>query len=91
MTNKELIHYIYEHSGLPKKDIVKVLMYQREAIEVVLPRGGLVALSGIGTFAPDRRAARFGRNPRTGDRIRISQKKIVKFTAAATLAALVKG
>ena len=91
MNNAELIDAVTVGSGLKKKDVELMFKNLREAFELVLPRGGLVALSGVGTFSVERRAARRGRNPRTGDPMVIRAKKVVKFKVASSLSEMVGG
>ena len=55
-----------------------------------LKKGDKLILVGFGTFSVTKRAARTGRNPRTGKEIKIAAKKVVKFKAGADLAGKVK-
>ena len=50
-----------------------------DAVRKTLKKGGTVSLVGFGTFAVGKRAARTGRNPRTGDTIKIKAAKVPKF------------
>ncbi|HET6202294.1 MAG TPA: HU family DNA-binding protein [Planctomycetota bacterium] len=58
-------------------------------IEKGLRKDGLVALLGFGTFSVRRRAARMGRNPRTGEALRIEASRTVRFRAGCDLKARV--
>jgi DNA-binding protein HU-beta len=91
MNNAELIAAVTVGSGLKKKDVELMFKNLKDAFELVLQRGGYIAFSGVGTFSVERRAARRGRNPRTGDPMVIRAKKIVKYKAAPTLSELVGG
>ena len=55
-----------------------------------LKKGERVTLVGFGTFSVTKREARTGRNPQTGEEIKIPAKKVVKFRAGAKLAEAVK-
>jgi DNA-binding protein HU-beta len=55
-----------------------------------LKKGDKLILVGFGTFSVTKRAARTGRNPRTGKEIKIAAKKVVKFKAGADLSGKVK-
>ncbi|MEG2177779.1 MAG: HU family DNA-binding protein, partial [Bacteroidales bacterium] len=55
-----------------------------------LKKGDRLALIGFGSFSISKRAARKGRNPRTGKEIKIAAKKVVKFKAGAALSKKVK-
>jgi DNA-binding protein HU-beta len=60
-----------------------------DALCTELKKGNSVALAGFGTFKLSQRAARTGRNPATGDKIKIAARKLVKFSPSTTLAGLV--
>ena len=55
------------------------------AVRKTLQKGGTVSLVGFGTFSVSKRAARTGRNPRTGEAIKIKAAKVPKFTAGKAL------
>jgi DNA-binding protein HU-beta len=55
------------------------------AIKTAMKRGGMVTLVGFGTFYVGKRAARAGRNPRTGDTIKIKAARVPKFRAGKAL------
>ena len=56
-----------------------------DAVKKTLKKGGTVSLVGFGTFAVGKRAARTGRNPRTGDSIKIKAAKVPKFRPGKAL------
>ena len=58
-----------------------------EAVTKTLKGGGKVTLVGFGTFSVSKRAARNGRNPQTGETIKIKEKKVAKFKAGKELSA----
>ena len=55
------------------------------AVRQTLKKGGTVSLVGFGTFSVTKRAARTGRNPRTGEAIKIKAAKVPKFTPGKPL------
>jgi DNA-binding protein HU-beta len=57
-----------------------------EAVQKTLKGGGKVTLVGFGTFSVSKRQARTGRNPKTGETIKIKAKKVAKFKAGEELA-----
>src|SRR5213593_2868515 len=59
-------------------------------VEKTIKRGGEVPMSGLGKFRVAKRKARMGRNPATGEAIKIPAKTVVKFTVAKNLKDLVK-
>lgn len=61
------------------------------ALTQALEKGERVALPGLGVFNVKERAARTGRNPRTGEVVQIPAKKVVKFTASKALQTAVNG
>ncbi len=78
--NKEmLISSMAELSGLTKTDTGKALNAFTAAVEKALKSGQDVRLVGFGTFSIARRAAREGRNPRTGETLKIPASKQPKF------------
>ena len=85
MNRKELVTVIAKKSGLSQKDAGKAL----EAITAVvvdgLKAGERVAIPNIGTFEVRTRAAREGRNPRTGESVKISEKRIPALKVAKAL------
>jgi DNA-binding protein HU-beta len=89
MNKNELIASVAQHSGLSKQDASKAIDAMISSIEDTLKSGGDVGIVGFGTFSVTNRAARTGRNPRTGDPIQIAASKQPKFKAGAPLKAIV--
>ena len=89
MNKSELISKMAEISGMTKASAEKALNAFVEAVKVALEKGEEVSLVGFGTFMVAERAARKGRNPRTGEEIEIPAKKIVKFKPGSNLEAIV--
>ena len=79
MTKADLVAKIAEKAGLSKADAQRALDTTMHAIEATLVKDGKVTLTGFGTFVVEKRKARTGRNPRTGDKIKIPASKAVKF------------
>ena len=73
-----------------KKEAVAAVDAVFGAIAKALKKGDKVGLVGFGTFSVAKRAARKGRNPRTGKEIKIAATKVPKFTAGKALKAIVK-
>ena len=86
MNKTELIEKIAAGAELTKVDAKKALDATLKAIKDAVVAGDKVALIGFGTFSVDERPAREGINPRTGEKIKIEAKKVVKFKAGADLA-----
>jgi len=81
----ELIDFVAEHADMPKASALRALDSIIEAVTLNLQKGGSVSLVGFGTFAVGKRAARAGRNPRTGASITIKAAKVIKFRPGKTL------
>ncbi|MBC7786851.1 MAG: HU family DNA-binding protein [Methylophilaceae bacterium] len=85
MNKTELIAAISEQADLTKVDAGKALDAVTSAITNALKGGDSVTLVGFGTFKVSTRAARTGRNPRTGAELKIAARKAPAFTAGKTL------
>jgi DNA-binding protein HU-beta len=85
MNKTELIEYIANNADLSKAAATRALEAAIEAVKVTLNQGDTVSLVGFGTFAVGVREARSGRNPRTGDTIKIAAAKVPKFRPGKAL------
>ena len=79
MNKTELISAIAEKSGLMKKDSEKALKAFEETVINTLASGGKIQLVGFGTFDVVERSARDGRNPQTGEPMKIAASKTARF------------
>ncbi|UUX96880.1 HU family DNA-binding protein [Aquabacterium sp. J223] len=89
MNRIELIELLAERHGLSKAEAGRVLATLLDAVVTTVKKGGSVTLPGFGSFKQTARAARTGRNPATGDKIKIAAVKLPKFTAGAGFKAAV--
>ncbi|MBI5143289.1 MAG: HU family DNA-binding protein [Nitrospirae bacterium] len=80
MTKAELIDKIAADADITKAAAGKALDSLVDNVAQVLKKGDKVTLVGFGTFSVSKRAARKGRNPRTGEEIKIKASKSPKFT-----------
>jgi DNA-binding protein HU-beta len=85
MNKKELVDQVSEATGYHKKEVKEVLEGVTEAITKALEKGEKVQLVGFGTFEVSKRAAREGRNPQTGKKIKIAARKVPKFRPGKAL------
>ena len=85
MNKAELITSMSEKSKLTKKDAELALKAFIESVEEALEKGEKVQLVGFGTFETRERAAREGRNPRSGEVMHIAASKAPKFKAGKAL------
>ena len=79
MNKAELIEHMAKNADLNKAQAGRALDTLVDAVRRTLKKGDSVSLIGFGTFAVTKRAARTGRNPRTGAAIKIKAAKIPKF------------
>ena len=90
MTKEELIEKVASGAGLSKADASRVLNTILDSIKSALKKGQKVTLVGFGNFSVSKRKARKGRNPRTGEAIKIPAAKVPKFTSGKSLKDAVK-
>jgi DNA-binding protein HU-beta len=90
VTKSEFVDQVASKSGLSKKDAGGAVDAVLGTIEDTLKRGGDVTFSGFGKFHVAQRGAREGRNPSTGEKIRIAASKVPRFSAGAGLKKAVK-
>ena len=93
MNKNELIDFISSKttSGLSKTQITEIVDLAFAGIESELKNGGEARFTGFGTFKTAKRAASTGRNPRTGETIKIEASTRVKFTPGKELKQAVNG
>ena len=85
MNKSELIAAVAEQAGLSKKDAEKAVNAVVSAVTDALVEGDKVQLVGFGTFEVRAREARTGKNPRTGEAIKIAASKVPAFKAGKAL------
>ena len=85
MNKTELIAAVAENAELSKKDAEKALKAFVEVVTDELKKGEKVQLVGFGTFEVSERAEREGRNPHTGEAMKIEASKAPKFKAGKAL------
>jgi len=85
MNKYELIDAIAAESGLTKADATKALNGFIKATSHALKSGDKLALTGFGSFSVSERPARDGRNPKSGEVIKIAAKNVIKFKAGSEL------
>ncbi|NKI32057.1 HU family DNA-binding protein [Croceivirga thetidis] len=89
MNKTELIDAMAADAGITKAAAKKALESFLGNVEGTLKKGGRVSLVGFGSWSVSRRNAREGRNPQTGQTIKIAAKNVVKFKAGAELGSAV--
>lgn len=89
MNKGDLINKVAEEANLTKAQATDALNTVFSAISESLADGNKVSLVGFGTFSSNHRAARTGRNPKTGEALQIAAKNVVKFKPGKELSASV--
>ncbi len=88
----DIVDFIADNvEGISKKQANEAFESFVEVICMHLERGERVQVPGLGSFAPSERAARTGRNPKTGEAIQIAASKNVRFKAGKDLKSTVNG
>ena len=91
MKKQELVAVIAKEAGISKVAAAKALNATTDAIGDAIAKGESVQLLGFGTFGAKKRAARTGKNPRTGEAIKIAASTVASFKAGKALKDKVNG
>jgi DNA-binding protein HU-beta len=87
MNKAELVAEVSEEAGITKGQANAALNSFIDIVAKTLKEGGKVTLVGFGTFSVSKRNERSGRNPKTGEVIKIKAKKVARFKAGKELSA----
>ncbi|MDA2918397.1 integration host factor subunit alpha [Desulfobacterota bacterium AH_259_B03_O07] len=79
MTKKELADVIHEKIGISRRECAEIVDFFFNIVKEKLARGERVQIRGFGSFRLQKRKARKGRNPTTGDAIVIADRNVVTF------------
>lgn len=90
LTKAELTDLLFENVGLNKREAKEVVESFYEELRVALQKGEGVKLSGFGNFQLRTKPQRPGRNPKTGEEIPISARRVVTFHASQKLKSMVE-
>lgn len=85
MNKGELIESVATKAGMSRADATKAVDAVLDSVTQTLAGGGSISLVGFGTFTVKARAARMGRNPRTGETIQIKASNVPGFKAGKAL------
>ena len=91
MNRSELVQHVAEQTGLNRTTADQAVDAFIEAVMTATKKGDKVQLFGFGTFTPTARAARMGRNPQTGDPVKIAASKGVRFAPASVFKSALNG
>jgi integration host factor subunit alpha len=87
LTKEELQNLLFEHIGLSKRECREMVNAIFEEMRVALEAGEPVKLEGFGRFQPKERPKRWARNLRSGEKIPISERRVVTFHPSKKLTA----
>ena len=90
ITKADLATLLHENLGVNKREAAEIVMAFFEEISTELERGESVKLSGFGVFCLRNKNSRPGRNPKTGEMIPVSARRVVMFHPSHILKALVQ-
>ena len=90
MTKAEFVERVAKETNLSKSAAERVINSFTNQITKALKKGDRLSLTGFGTWSVARRKARVGRNPQTGQKIKIAARRVPKFTAGKNLRATVR-
>ena len=85
MTKAEIVEHIYERVGFSKKESAELVEKVFQIIKETLSAGEKVKVSGFGNFVVREKNARKGRNPQTGEEIRLDARRVLTFKPSLVL------
>ncbi len=91
MTKADLVETVFEKVGLSKKEAQDIIEVIFDTIKLAFQNGESVKIAGFGTFNVRKKAERRGRNPQTGDELKISPRRVLTFKASNQMKAELEG
>lgn len=91
MNRSELVQHVAEQTGINRGTAEEAVGAMVDAVMAATKKGDKVSLFGFGTFTPTSRPARMGRNPQTGEPVKIAASKGVRFAPAAAFKTALNG
>jgi integration host factor subunit alpha len=91
MQKKDIAQRIHQEAGISEKDAATLLDWFFELLKTTLQQGESLNIAKFGVFTVRSKSARRGRNPRTGEDIIITPRRVVVFRASAQLKTAVSG
>ena len=85
MTKKDIVLKIAEETNIKQIDVKKVVQRALDQITLALSKGETVELRNFGVFKIKTRMPRIGRNPKTGEKVPIPERKVVTFKAGMVM------
>jgi len=91
MTKADIIERVYQKLGFSKKEASELVELVFDSLKNTLQAGEKVKISGFGNFLIRDKKERIGRNPQTGDQIKISARRVLTFRPSQVLKAILNG
>ena len=85
LTKANIVNLLKEQIGLPKKDCLKIVNAYFEEISKALEKGEEIKIPKLGNFVVKHKKSRPGRNPKTGETYKISERNVISFRASKKL------
>jgi len=90
MTKADIVNTLFEKVGLPKKEAQDIIEIILSTMKETFVEGESIKISGFGTFNVRKKGARRGRNPKTGEEIEITPRRVVTFRPSNQLKELIE-
>jgi integration host factor subunit alpha len=91
MTKADIVEKVYQKIGFSKKEASELVELVFATLKTVLHSGEKVKISGFGNFVVREKRERIGRNPQTGEQIKISARRVLTFRPSQVLKAMLNG
>ncbi len=91
VTKADIVEKVYDKIGFSKKEASELVEMVFDSLKETLQRGEKVKISGFGNFLVRGKKERVGRNPQTGDQIKISARRVLTFRPSQVLKAMLNG
>ncbi len=85
MTKADIVEALYEKVGFSKKEAADLVELVFDTLKGTLAKGQKIKISGFGNFVVREKRSRVGRNPQTGESIKISERKVLTFRPSQVL------
>ena len=90
MTKADLADKVYEKVGLSRKEAVEMIETLFSSMKSILSEGESIKITGFGTFLVRKKSSRRGRNPKTGEEMEITARKVITFKPSLEFKAVVQ-
>ncbi len=90
MTKADLADRVYEKVGLSRKEAVDMIETLFASMKSILSEGESIKITGFGTFLVRKKTSRRGRNPKTGEEMEITARKVITFKPSLEFKAMVE-